>query len=121
MIIPQPLQQMQTEVKLRNIISEKGNKCLIVQTKLDVKVLSTDGQTVLNEDGTPKIVQFTGVIPLVGNETLRINEIIPANVALARDKLFRPQIVAMEVHGKPVNLDWFYDPAMQEGRTLVDL
>lgn len=102
------IQQVGTEVKFRSIISKKGNKCLIVQTKLDVR--SGDGVKPLN-----------GVIPQVGNEKLPTNQIIPATVTVARDKDNNPQIVSIMVGNEPVNMDWFFDPLMNENRKIIEI
>ena len=101
-----------TEVKLRGIVSAKGNPCLVVQTKIDVKVV---------ENGKEIIRQLAGVIPQVGNESLPTGTIISATITVAKDKNSQPQIVGMEVNGQSVNMDWFYDPQMQQNRQVIEL
>ena len=72
-------------------------------------------------NGKETVTQLTGEIPQVGNESLPTGTIISATITVAKDKNSQPQIVGMEVNGQSVNMDWFYDPAMMQGRTIIEL
>lgn len=106
------MRSIETTVKFRAVTSQKGNACLIVQTKVDYKATDKDGKEIIQ--------QLTGVIPQAGNN-VPLGEMVKATVLVERGKEGNPTIVGVIIDDKSLNMDWFFDPQMQEGRTLVDL